>query len=203
MNFTRAIFLSMFAAALIGGALAPALAQQSQRLRGEITSVEGDTITVKTHDGRTVKVALADGYTVNRAVTIKLADLMPGTFVGVGAVPDGDGMKAAQVQVFPPTTNARERHGEWSSDPSGTMTNAPVTSVVVGQSDDGMLTLTTEGKNYDIRVPADVPVMRTEPGTKDLVKPGAWIGISNAVEQNGLLTTKAILISDDRRYPAR
>lgn len=203
MKLARATVLSMFAAALIGSAaFAPAAAQQPQRLRGEIESVAGNTITVKTHDGKTVKVALAEDYIVSHAVTVKLTDIMPGTFVGVGAVPDGDGMKAAQVQIFPPNTTVRERHGEWSSDPNGTMTNAPVTAVVAGQSD-GMLTLTTAGKNYDIKVPSDVPVMKTGAGSKELVKPGAWIGISNAVEQNGMFSAKAILVSDDRRYPAR
>lgn len=203
MNLMRATILFMFTAALIGSvAIAPANAQQTQRLRGEIASVDGATITVKTHDGKTVKVALADGYTVNHAVVVKLDDIKPGTYVGVGAMPDGDGMKAAQVQIFPPNSTVRERHGEWSSAPSGTMTNAPVTAVVAGQRD-GMLTLTTGGKNYDIKVPADVPVMKTEAGTKDLVKPGAWVSISNATEQNGMLSTKSITVSDDRRYPAR
>ncbi len=202
MTLTRG-FLSMLAAVLITTAvMPPASAQQSQRLRGEIATVAGNTITVKTHDGKTVQVVLEENYTVSHAVPVKLADIKPGTFVGVGAVPDGDGMKAAQVQVFAPTSNARERHGVWTSEPSGTMTNAPVTAVVAGQSD-GMLTLTAEGKNYDIKVPSDVPVMKTEPGTKDLVKPGTWVGISNAVEQNGVLSAKAILVSDDRRYPAR
>ena len=199
MISTRAAILTIFAMAL---AMTSAEAQQAQRLRGEIASIAGDTITVNTHDGKTVKVALAEGYTVSHALKIKLTDIPPGTFVGVGAVPDGDGMKAAQVQVFPATTNARERHGEWGSDPSGTMTNAPVTAVVAKQSD-GILTLTAEGKSYDFKVPPETPVMKTQAGTKDLVKPGAWIGISNAIEEKGMLTTKAILVSDDRRYPAR
>ena len=199
MTFTRTAILSIFAMTL---AIAPAMAQQAQRLRGEIASVEGATITVKTHEGKTLKVALADGFTVNHAVVVKLADIKPGTYVGVGAVADGDGMKAAQVQIFAPNATARERHGEWSSDQSGTMTNAPVTAVVAGQKD-GMLTLTTGGKNYDIKVPADVPVMKTQAGTKELIKTGAWVSISNAAEENGMLTTKAITVSDDRRYPAR
>lgn len=203
MNLIRTTMFAALTAALIGGAaLAPANAQQAQRLRGEITGIDGATITVKTPDGKSLKVALAEGYSVNHAVVVKLADIKPGTFVGVGAVPDGDGLKAAQVQIFPPNSTVRERHGEWSSDQNGTMTNAPVTAVVAGQSK-GMLTLTTGGKNYDIKVPDDVPVMKTEAGTKDLVKPGAWISISNAAEANGMLSAKAITVSDDRRYPAR
>lgn len=201
MGFTR-ITLGIFASILATALFTSAASAQTQRLRGEIVSVDGATITVKTNDSKTMKVTLADGYTVNHAVVVKLADVKPGTYMGIGAVADGDGMKAAQVQIFPPNATARERHGEWSSDQSGTMTNAPVTAVVVGQSD-GMLTLTTGGKNYDIKVPADVPVMKTQAGTKELIKTGAWVSISNAAEENGILTTKAITVSDDRRYPAR
>ena len=203
MNFTRATVLSAFVAAFVASAASvPAVAQQAQRLRGEIEKMEGNTITVKTSEGKDVKVMLDPSYTVSHAVAIKLSDIKPGTFVGIGSVPDGDGLKAAQVQVFPPETRASERHGAWSSDPNGMMTNAPATAIVVGQGN-GKITLTTNGKNYEITVPPEAPVVRTEAGTKDLVKPGAWIAISNAVDQNGMLMTKAITVSDDRRYPAR
>jgi hypothetical protein len=65
------------------------------------------------------------------------------------------------------------------------------------------MTLTLNGKTYEIKVPPEAPVVRTEAGTKDLVKPGAWVGISNAVEKAGVLSAKSILVSDDRRYPVR
>ena len=203
MSFTRATVLSAFVAAFVASAASvPAVAQQAQRLRGEIEKMEGDTITVKTTEGKDVKVMLDPSYTVSHAVAIKLSDIKPGTFVGIGSIPEGDGLKAAQVQVFPPETRASERHGAWSSDPNGMMTNAPATAIVVGQGN-GKITLTTNGKNYEITVPPEAPVVRTEAGTKDLVKPGAWVSISNAVDQNGMLMTKAITVSDDRRYPAR
>jgi hypothetical protein len=200
MGFSRAA-VSAFAVfvTLIWASNASA---QNQRLRGEVESVDGNALTVKTHDGKDVKVMLDDNYTVSHAITATLADLTPGTFVGVGAVPDGDGFKAAQVQIFAPNTTVSERHGAWSSEPSGTMTNAPVTAVVAGQNG-GMLTLTTQGQAHDIKVGPDAPIMRTTPGTKDLVKKGAWIGISNAVEKDGVFTAKSIVVSDDRRYPAR
>lgn len=202
MSITRAAILSAFVAAFVASAAAPTFAQQAQRLRGEIETMDGNTITVKTPEGKDVKVMLDPNYTVNHAVKIKLSDIKPGTFVGIGSVPEGDTLKAAQVQVFPPDTKASERHGAWGSDPNGLMTNAPATMVVVGQGGD-KITLTTHGQNYEITVPPEAPVVRTEAGTKDLVKPGAWVGISNLVEQNGMLTTKAIVVSDDRRYPAR
>lgn len=203
MSVTRARILSVFAAAFIASAVsAPAVAQQAQRLRGEIQKVEGNGLIIKTSEGKNVTVTLDPNYTVNHAVAIKLTDIKPGTFVGIGSVPEGDTLKAAQVQVFPPDTRVSERHGAWGSDPNGMMTNAPATLIVTEQSGD-KITLTTNGQNYEITVPPDAPVVRTEAGTKDLVKPGAWVAISNAVEQNGVFTAKSVTVSDDRRYPAR
>lgn len=200
MGFNRAVvsvFIVLVSLLWVSGASA-----QSERLRGEIESVDGNALTVKTQDGRDVKVMLEGDYTVSHAASATLADLTPGTFVGVGSVPDGDGLKAVQVQIFAPTSRAGERHGPWSSEPGGTMTNAPVTAVVTGQNG-GMLTLTTQGQSHDIKIGPDTAIIRTEAGTKDLVKKGAWIGISNAAEKDGVFTAKSIVVSDDRRYPTR
>lgn len=175
---------------------------QTQRLRGEIESVDGDKLSIKTAEGKTVKLVLDGNYTVSHAVVATLDDLKPGTFVGVGSVPEGDGLKAVQVQIFAPTSRASERHGAWGSEPNGMMTNAPVTAVVAGQGG-GILTLTAEGQAHDIKIGPDTAIIRTEAGTKDLVKKGAWVGVSNAVEKDGVLMAKSITVSDDRRYPTR
>lgn len=82
------------------------------------------------------------------------------------------------------------------------MTNAPVQAVVVGQSN-STLTLTLQGKTYDIKVGPDTPIVRTVEGDKSLIKKGAWIGISNATEKDGVFSTRQVVVSDDRRYPAR
>jgi len=145
-------------------------------------------------------VKLDEGYRINHAAKASLADIKPGDFVGSGALPDGDAWKAAEVHIFPKGSRQGEGHRVWSSDPSGTMTNAEVTAAVVG-SGKGRLTLTTAGRNFTINVPPEAPIVRFEPGTTDLVKKGAWVGISNAVPKNGMLTAKSITVSDDRRYP--
>jgi hypothetical protein len=191
-----------FAAAVLATAL-PALAQEGGRLRGEVTKISGDTLTVKGDDGKTADVALESGTTISHAVAIKVADIKPGTFVGVGALPDDKGgMKAVQVVVFPANTRASERHGAWGSDSNATMTNAPATMVVAEQSA-SKLTLTTGGKSYDIAVPPDAVVVRIEDGSRDLLKPGAAVSMSNVASKDGKLSTRAVTVSDDKRYPTR
>ncbi len=203
MTITRGLAAALTAAVLTAGVISSAQAQDAGRVRGEVTKVSGDTLTVKGDDGKSADVTLESGYTVAHAVSIKVGDIKPGTFVGVGAsLPENGVMKAMQVVVFPANTRASERHGAWGSDNNATMTNAPATLVVAGQSE-GKLQLTTGGQNYDIVVPPDAVVVRIEDGDKALLKPGAAVSMSNVASKDGKMSAKAVTVSDDKRYPTR
>ncbi|HET9149407.1 MAG TPA: hypothetical protein VFO61_02915 [Alphaproteobacteria bacterium] len=196
----KCAFVGVLAAALALASVAADAQQKAPRIRGEIENVSGSTITVKTPDGKTVPVKLDDGYRVTHAVKASLSDIKPGDFVGSGAYPEGNEWKAAEVHIFPKGSRPGEGHRTWSSDPSGTMTNADVGAVVTGAGKN-QLTLTTAGRSFKINVPPTAPVVRFEKGSPALVKKGAWVGISRAQKVNGKLTAKAITVSDDRRYP--
>jgi hypothetical protein len=199
LSRTLLIPLATVAFAALAGA---AFAQQAPRIRGEVASVDGDLLSVKTPEGKTVKVKLADGLSVLHVAKASLDDIKPGTFVGTGALPDGNAWKAAEVHIFPAGSRQGEGHRPWSSDPAGTMTNAEVTAAAVSAGN-GKLTLSTNGQNYTINVPPETPVVRFEEGTPALVKQGAWVAISSGTEAGGVVTTKSITVSDDRRYPVR
>lgn len=195
----RALFIAALVA--IAAFSFTASAQQAKRIRGEIVAIAGTNIKVKTPEGKTVDVVLDHNFTVNHAVKAKLSDIKPGDYVGTGAYPFGDGWKAAEVHIFMPGTRPGEGHRPWSSDPSGTMTNADVTAAVVGASKD-QLTLTTNGNSYKITVTPDTPIVRFTKGAQALVRKGAWVGISRATETvDDRFTAKSITVSDDRRYP--
>lgn len=201
MRALHTLYMTAAAIALAVIAL-PALAQQAPRIRGEIIAIGGTNITVKTPEGKTIDVALDPKFTVNHTIKATLADIKPGDFVGTGAYPFGDGWKAAEIHIFPKGSRQGEGHRPWSSDPTGTMTNAEVTASVVGASKD-QLTLTTNGNSYKITVTPETPIVRFTEGTQGLVRKGAWVGISNAVpdDMTGKLTAKSITVSDDKRYP--
>jgi len=79
-----------------------ALAQETVRLRGAIEGVDGKTYTVKTRDGQSVKVVLGDKPVFVAIVKSSMADIKPGTFVGVTALPESDGsLRAVEVHIFP------------------------------------------------------------------------------------------------------
>ncbi|MGE5539055.1 MAG: hypothetical protein ACM30I_10575 [Gemmatimonas sp.] len=191
--------LAVAAAAALAGS---AYAQQAQRIRGEVESVDGNVVAVKTPEGKTVKVRMDDNASVLHAAKASLSDIKPGAFVGTGALPDGDAWKAAEVHIFPQGSRQGEGHRTWSSNPAGTMTNAEVTAAAVSAAN-GKLTLTTNGQNYTINVPPEAPIVRFEKGSTALVKKGAWVEFSNSADKDGVLVAKNITVSDDRRYPVR
>jgi hypothetical protein len=123
----------ILAAAAVASALAaPALSQtaQTQRVMGTISAVEGPAIVVKTRDGE-VKVNLTDKVAVFGVVRATLADVKPGAFIGVGAMPQPDGsQKAIRVMIFAESQRGTgEGHRPWVQ-PGSTMTNATVDTTV-------------------------------------------------------------------------
>jgi hypothetical protein len=204
-TFVRSIKTSLVLAALLATVVAAvassAYAQQAPRIRGEVESVSGQKVTNKTPEGKSVNVTLDEKVRVQHAAKASLADIKPGSFVGTGALPDGDAWKAAEVHIFPQGSRQGEGHRPWSTNPAGTMTNAEVTATAVNAGN-GKLTLNTAGKDYTINVPPETPIVRFEEGSKALIKKGAWVEVAGD-EQNGALVAKSVLVSDDRRYPVR
>jgi hypothetical protein len=151
-------------AALAGGLalLASAVAQTRPptRIRGEIVSFSGDTLTVHRHSGETVKIALAASVPISAVRRIKLADIKPGSFIGTAAKADIQGKLTAQeVVVFPESERGTgEGHYAWDLGSHSTMTNANVDAVVEGTSGND-LHLSYKGGSNAVTVPPNVPIV--------------------------------------------
>ena len=78
-----------------------------------------------------VKVTLANNVQVYGIVKATLADIKPGSFVGIGAMPQPDGsQKAIQVMIFAESLRGiGEGHRPWDR-PGSTMTNGTVDTAV-------------------------------------------------------------------------
>src|SRR6185436_839732 len=97
---------------------------QTQRVMGTIEGVDGRVLVVKTRDGE-VKVNTTDNVAVFGVVKMTTADIKPGSFIGVGAMPQPDGsQKAIRVMIFAESQRGTgEGHRPWVQ-PGSTMTNA-------------------------------------------------------------------------------
>src|SRR5688572_29787317 len=77
------------------------LAQSPARVRGTITSLDGDVLSVKSRDGRDLKLHLASNVGVTTAKATTLEELK-GKYVGVTAVERDGKMQALEVHAIPP-----------------------------------------------------------------------------------------------------
>ena len=95
-----------------------AWAQQPSRLRGQIEKADGALLTLKTRDGGTVNVKLADDARVAGLNKATLADIKEDTFIGIAGMPEADGtIKAFSIHIVLPAQRGvvADRHGRCGS----------------------------------------------------------------------------------------
>jgi hypothetical protein len=196
------IFLAACAVFMLFAAAASAQ-QPPVRVRGEIVKVDGNKLTVKSRDGADLTISIPDNVAVSGIVKIPLADVKPGSYIGVSAMPAADGSQSAlHLHIFPEAMRGvAEGHTGWDVKPGSTMTNATVAEIAaVGEG----RTLVVKYKDGDkkIVVPGDIPIVTYVPGTKDELKPGAKIFIVAAQRQaDGTLSAARISVGRDGLTP--
>jgi hypothetical protein len=191
--------LGLFLAAGLLLASAAAIAQTPMRIRGTITHLDGDVLSVKTRQGQDVKVNLAPNFTVAAAKAVTLADFGPGAYVGSTAKKNAAGqLVASEVHRLPPQAPAG--HTPWDSAPGDTMTNANVAQVVkaAGGND---LTLEYKGGSQKILVPDGTPIIDFVPGDKSLLVPGATVFIAASVAADGKISAGRVAVSKGDAKP--
>jgi hypothetical protein len=153
-------------------------AQQPVRVRGTIENVTGPILDVKTRDGAMVKVKLADNAAIGTVLKKSLADIKPGEFVGITAMPQPDGtQKAVEIHIFPEALRGTgEGHRPWDLQPNSTMTNANIDSEVAVADGQKLVLKYKDGEKTFI-VPANVVVVMFAPATVADLKAGAKIFI--------------------------
>jgi len=199
------IRLSSIAAACVAVSIAGSAFAQDKpvRVRGEIVSLDGPMMTVKSIDGSDMKIRLADNVRISGVVPIKIEDIKPNNYIGVSSMPQPDGsQRAIHVHIFPEALRGlAEGHFPWDNRPQSMMTNATVQETVAGV--DGQ-TITVKYKDGEkkIIVPKDAPLVTYVPGSMADLKPGAKIFIIAAVRQpDGTFTAGSVSFGKDGLTP--
>jgi hypothetical protein len=174
-------------------------AQTNVRVRGTITGVAGNVLSVKSRDGKDLKLDMSEKTTVAAAKAITLADLKAGDYVGVTAMKDADGKLIAR-EVHTIARTVREGHGPWDLEPGSTMTNANVATVVKAGSGHE-LSLEYKDGSQKIVVPPSTPVVTTVPADRSFLKPGEYVFTSASVDAEGKMTVLRIQVSKDGVRP--
>jgi hypothetical protein len=183
----------------------PSFAQQPQtvRLRGVVETIDGPTLTVKSRNGETLKVRLADNARASAIIKASVADLKPNTYIGVTSVPAPDGSdKAVAVHIFP-----EERRGTaegrmaWDLLPDSKMTNGAVNLQVEGVQG-GIMTVAYKGQESKITLAPETAIVAFIAGDRSELKPGTQIIIFAATRnEDGTLQAPAITYGRDGLTP--
>lgn len=169
MSFTsRRLPLALLAFAI---STAVHAAEAPVRIRGQITAVDASTLTVKSREGETVKLAMKPDQAVSAVKNLKLTDIQKGGYIGTAtkAGPNGS-LEAVEVLVFPESARGSgEGHYAWDLLPGSMMTNANV-ETSLDSVNGRTIKLAYKGGMKDVVVPAGTPVVTFAPATRaDLI----------------------------------
>jgi Domain of unknown function (DUF5666) len=175
-----------------------ALAQAPTRVRGTITSLDGDVLSVKSRDGKEVKIQLTPDAQVVTTKMATMADFKPGSYVGVTSVKGPDGRLVAQrVHALGP--QVPQMHAPWDSLPDSMMTNANVESSAQ-VSGGNELTLKYKDGEQKILVTPQTQFFTFAPGSRADLKPGETV-FTGAAQKDGKLVAQRVTVSKDGVNP--
>jgi hypothetical protein len=186
------------AAALVLSATV-ANAQTNVRVRGTITAIDGNTLAVKSRDGKDLKLVMPDNVAVAVAKGVKFEDIKDGDFVGATTKAGPNGTEVAvEVHYLAPTTPPGQL--AWDLAPDTKMTNANVAGKVVGAGGRELM-LQWAGGTQKIVVPDSAALVRAMPGTRADLKVGEYIFTVAQSGADGGLTAARIQVSKDGVRP--
>jgi hypothetical protein len=188
----------MIAVALLLAGIAGAAAQlppPPPRIVGIVERVDETGVLIRPYEGGgTFEVELTKNAAVFGVSKGTLADLKPGAFIGVGAMPQPDGsQRAIQVTVFAESQRGTgEGFRPWDRMPNSTMTNATVAETV-GGVEGQMLTVKYKDGEKKIVVPPDATILAYSAGERSDLKVGARVAILRVKQKlNGALEADRI-----------
>ena len=190
-----------FLGVLVGLALvvSAAQAQTNVRVRGTITGIDGKFLSVKSRDGKDLKIELADNVAVAVAKTIRFEDIKKGDYVGATTLPGPNGTQVAvEVHYLAPTTP--EGQLAWDLQPGSLMTNANVESMVTGTGN-RELTLRFKDTTQKIVVPEGAALVRAVPGVRADLVVGEYVFIVAQAAADGTLSAARVQVSKDGVKP--
>jgi hypothetical protein len=195
MNYRRVV--GVFAGFALMATVAHA--QTNVRVRGTITAINGNVMSVKSRDGKDLQLTLPDNVAVGVAKAVRFDDIKEGDYVGATTKPGPNGTEVAvEVHYLAPTTAPGQL--AWDLQPGTKMTNANVAAKVVGTGNNE-LTLQFPGGTQKIVVPDGIPLVRAVPGTRADLVVGEYIFTVAQAAGDGALSAARVQVSKDGVRP--
>jgi len=182
-----------------------AAADQTVHLRGTITAVDHDTISLSTATGPAT-VMLAPTTRVAYVVKSDLSAIKPGMAVGSAAVTGPDGtLRAREVHIFPAGSTPNLGVTPWDSEPGSSMNNATVTTIADAKVDSvggHILTLTLPSGDLHVFVGPSTPITTSTPADSSALVVGAHVIVFVVKHDDGSQTIRAVNVGQNGLTPA-
>jgi hypothetical protein len=196
------VALIMTLALSAGAALAQNAPPASARATIESVSADGANLAVRTRAGEERTIRLNPKTRLVLVVPATLADVKPGAFIGVAAMPGENGeQKALDVHIFPePMRGTGAGFRPYDLAPGSTMTNGNVDARVDNVSGP-KLTVSYKGGKQTIVVDPNTPIVAFEPGSRDALKASAAIVARGPKEDDGSIDAAVVFVGKDGLVP--
>ena len=197
----RAFFLISIFAVLFS---TPALAQNAavQNIRGQIIGVQDSSISLKTRDGKSLRLKIPEQISIYRLSKAVFSDVNFGTYVGSVAVPLPDGWtyRALELRVLDEELRGLAiGHMNWDLSPESTMTHGWVDDLEVR-----ILSIKygpTDEEEKDVDVPYDVPITKMSLGDRSLLAQDVEVFAGAQKDGSGNSTALFILVGTESVLP--
>ena len=203
MKLSRAIFTRLVLVFVLITASSRVEAQDTAvgnpvTIRGKIASIKGQELVVTAANGE-VRVKAPDTAIIRGEILLKLADIIPGMYLGTTAQKQADGtFRSSEVHIFSEDQRGTgEGHRPSSSVPNSTMTNANVERVEDGAVQDvrgRTMTLKYQGGEVKVFVPPDTPIVKRVPANRESLRPGAEVTIQANRAADGFISAAQITV---------
>ena len=141
-------------------------------VRGVVSAIDNDSVTLTLASGEPRKLALAPDCHVSVLKAIDVSRIQPGSFIGSAEMPQKNGTgRALEVHVFPSGVKAGEGHYGWDLKFGSMMTNGTVGKVVAKSRSLQLLVAYPSGERRLV-VPKGTPIVEITPGEPAMVKVG-------------------------------
>ena len=197
----------LLAGALIALLISPAGAQQAPqgtptRIRGTIEKLDGQALTVKSREGQTETITLADNVAVAYLVKKNVGDIKPGDYIASTGIKGTDGkLHAIEVRIFPESLRgAGEGQYPWDLKPDSVMTNATVGTIT--QAPQGnVIKVSYKGTETEYTVDPTTPIFANATGDRSLLVPDAAVFVIASKHDDGKLTSTRLYVEKDGVKP--
>ncbi|WP_397409792.1 hypothetical protein [Polaromonas sp.] len=184
---------------------------EPDHIRGQVTRVEGSSITVKTSDGKTLRIGLKDDTTVISLVKGSFAEVDFGTYVGAVAVKLEEYSpivrdsavwlhKGFELRIIDEQLRGIALgHKKWDLTPESIISHGWVDDIEVR-----VLSIKWGPTDYDetdVEIPRDVPVSRMSLGDRSLIKTGARVFVGGQKGADGQYVALFVFVGKDGMVP--